>query len=447
MRLVDSFLVISSTWLFFFSGRLDLVEMPPRPSLKNFLASARAALVQPRSQQSAPLTFVVGNESAGRVTIYIHKYLLYTCANKNSCPDLDSLCSAVVFAYLRSSTADRPMHIPVANLTRPDLALRTEMACVLRHAGLRPSDLITLSEVSPQAGPSDTSLWMLVDHNCLTGPLSEYAGRVIGCVDHHADEAVISSSAKLRVVEPCGSCMSLVVHECREVWDSLAGQAVEGGEDAKEDDEKLAMLGLAPILVDTINLTSKDKVRPKDLAAVAYLKQKLRNPDGLDTTAYFDEITKVKEDISSLSFRDIFRKDYKEWTEQQGRDQTLRLGISCVVQDLDYLVDKAGDDPESLVREFGDWVSERKLDVAAIMTTSHPGGEFQRNLLVWGASSAGIETVHRFRAIAGERSLGLETWGDGALDDGDKRLAWRQGDLTSSRKQVAPLLREAMKKA
>jgi exopolyphosphatase len=59
----------------------------------------------------------------------------------------------------------------------------------------------------------------------------------------------------------------------------------------------------------------------------------------------------------------------------------------------------------------------------------------------------GKEAVGRFQDVG--RTLQLEQWEEGGLDgDGrDTRFAWRQGDLAASRKQVAPLLRESLKKS
>ncbi|KPM35445.1 hypothetical protein AK830_g11116 [Neonectria ditissima] len=385
--------------------------MSSRQTLQAFLATARKALGTPAAQRTAPLTFVVGNESA----------------------DLDSLSCAVVYAYIRTNSPPHALHIPLSNLPRADLGLRTEMTAVLKSAGLSPADLLTLSDL-PDLHPDDTR-WMLVDHNCLTGALKKFAGRVVGCIDHHSDEGAVAQSVSPRVVEPCGSCMSLVVHETKDAWDALSGDVDDG--DASAEDEKLAKIGLASILSDTINLTAKEKVRDKDPEAVAFLRAKIRDP-AFDRTRYFDDISAVKEDISGLNFRDIFRKDYKEWDEAG-----LRLGISCSVQGFDYLVAKAGG-ALPLLDDLAAWTRERDLDVASLMTTSHPGGEFQRHLLVWGLTDDGKAAVERFRSVADK--LELTTWGDGALDDGASRGAWRQHNLGSSRKQVAPLLREALKK-
>ncbi|KAF4415631.1 hypothetical protein F53441_14613 [Fusarium austroafricanum] len=379
--------------------------MTSRLSLGGFLTKAKAALAAPAAQRKGPLTFVK--------------------------IDLDSLCSAVVYAYLRTHTPPHTLHIPLSNLPRDDLALRTEMSAVLKHAGLTLKDLLTLSEL-PDLKPEETR-WLLVDHNSLTGPLKKFSDQVTGCVDHHADEGVISKDADPRVIEVCGSCMSLIVDETRKIWDEISSQDAEDSDAAAEND-KLTRLALGPIISDTINLTAKEKVREKDLKAVSFLEERI----SFNRNTYFDEISAVKEDISDLSFRDIFRKDYKEWD-----GSGLKLGISCVVQNFDYLADKAGA-TEPLLDTFEDWAKERELDVAAIMTTSHPGGEFQRHLLVWGLTDEGREAVDRF--VKDGDKLKLETWKEGELDHhGHRRFAWRQKELAASRKQVAPLLREALK--
>ncbi|KAH8172207.1 DHHA2 domain-containing protein [Sarocladium implicatum] len=393
--------------------------MPPRASLQAFMATARAALAAPTSAtpRSQPLTFVIGNESA----------------------DLDSLCSAIVLAYMRTHTPPHTLHIPLSNLPRDDLSLRPEMTAALNHAGLAPSDLLTLSDLPDLR--LLTTRWLLVDHNAPTGQLRDQHGsEVIGCIDHHADEKYVATDASPRVVEPCGSCMSLVVRDAKTVWQELAGQDQES-KDAAAENEKLAKLALAPILIDTTNLKSKDKVQPADIEAVQFLETLIRDP-AFNRTEFFDAITEVKADISKLSLRDIFRKDYKEW-----QDNGLTLGISSVVQNLDYLISTVGSGSEDeFLSAFEKWAEERNLDIASIMTTSHgEEGEFKRELVFWGISEGGKAVLPRF-ADAMTEELGLEKWKDGKLDT-DRRMAWRQNNLSASRKQVAPYIREVMKGA
>ena len=347
-------------------------------------------------------------------------------------PDLDSLCSALVYAYLRTQAPPRTLHIPLSNLSRSELPLRTEMTAVLGQAGLSPSDLLTVSELPDQLRAEDTR-WLLVDHNSLTGPLRKFSGQVVGCVDHHTDEGAVPRDAQPRVIEPCGSCMSLVIEESKSLWEEQLASR-------NDEEQTLAKLALAPILIDTINLKEKHKVKEKDLSSAAFLEEKLKGSD-YTRDSWFETIDQVKSDISGLNFRDIFRKDYKEWTEGD-----LKLGISSVVKELDYLVDvKAEGSEEKFLDAVEEWATERNLDVVSLMTASNPDGEFQRNLFVWGRSPKGSEALGQFLDLG--KSLKLEPYGNGRLDgDGGKRLAWRQYDLAASRKQVAPLLRDALKK-
>jgi hypothetical protein len=51
------------------------LNMASRLSLGGFLAKAKAALTAPAAQRKGPLTFVVGNESAGKSSIISEKAL------------------------------------------------------------------------------------------------------------------------------------------------------------------------------------------------------------------------------------------------------------------------------------------------------------------------------------------------------------------------------------
>jgi exopolyphosphatase len=309
------------------------------------------------------------------------------------------------------------------------------MTAVLRHAGLTSSDLLTLSEL-PNLEQQDTR-WLLVDHNAPTGQVKDrYKSHVIGCIDHHAEEDFVVKDAQTRVIEPCGSCMSLVVDSSKEIWEALTSQAAESNDITVEDD-KLAKLALAPILIDTVNLSAEEKVKPKDVQSVQFIENKIRDKS-FDRTKFFDDISDVKADISQLSFRDIFRKDYKEW-----QDNDLTLGISSIVQNLDYLISTASGQ-DNFLAEFEKWAKERKLDIASIMTTFHSdSGGFQRELVIWSFTDGGAKVLRRFNEMSGD--LKLNTWREGKLDIDKTRQAWRQENLAASRKQVAPLIRDAMK--
>jgi len=411
--------------------------------------------------------------------------------------DLDSLCSAVLLAYFRTHTPPHTLHIPLSNLPRADLALRPELSAVLRPAGLGPDDLLTLSDL-PQGDNSlgpDQTRWLLVDHNAPAGHLSSLsASNLIGCIDHHEDEGVIprDSLDGPRVIAKCGSCTSLVVDQSRAAWDDLASSSSSPPSSAI--DAELAHLALGPILIDTINLTSKDKTTDLDISAVEFAEAKITttttsaSSKKYDRTAFHDEIAHLKEDISSLTYRDILRKDYKQWSEGG-----LKLGTSSVVQGFGYLIttptnsnnnknnsNEQQHDKHSTRRskslflsELKRWAAEQKLDIVAVMTTCTLEGRFSRELLVWAFGGAQAVGVAPQFAKRNEEALGLETWNAGELDDdagrhgprhhseegGEERegrredgggeeewrACWTQRRLECSRKQIAPLLREAMR--
>lgn len=312
------------------------------------------------------------------------------------------------------------------------------MTATLQHVGLEPQDLLTLDDL-PHLEPNDTR-WLLVDHNSLTGPLARFSERVVGCVDHHVDEGHVPTDcgSEPRVIETCGSCASLIAEHCRSAWDDLATEGASS-RDAADADRGMALMALSAIFSDTVYLTAKDKTTPKDVSAADYLEAKLRGTD-YDRKAFCDKIVAVRLDISSLSLRDIFRKDYKEWTEGD-----LRLGTGSVVQNFDYLLDKAGS-AKVFTDELGAWAAEKELDLVAVMTLSVAGGGYERELLLWARNERAVKIARRF---ADERSeeLGLTEFREGILDDGGEsqwRRAWTQGNLNASRKQIAPLIRTAM---
>jgi exopolyphosphatase len=262
--------------------------------------------------------------------------------------------------------------------------------------------------------------------------------------------------------------MSLILDQCQSTWASLSSSpACEDGTPTTECDAHLARVALAPILIDTTNLTSKDKTTDQDVRAAELAESKLQsspqptttatttttnpnpNPAPYDRTTYHNTLATLKEQILHLSYRDILRKDYKRWSEG-----ALALGMSTVVQGLAYTFTEVGaQSRDAFLAALRGWAAEQRLDVAAVMTVSKPGGVFTRELLVWGVSEEGGKVVRDFGRRFGER-LGLEAWGGGELDgvggvegEGECRVCWRQGGVEYSRKQVAPMLREAMRES
>jgi exopolyphosphatase len=375
--------------------------------------------------------------------------------------------------------------VPLCNLPRADLVLRPELQAALAgsnsvpklecgsdltpdtQGGIPLDSLITLSELPDDLTAADTK-WLLVDHNALTGSLAKRFQRsVFGCIDHHVDEGVVPIPCSQaigkfpRIIETCGSCASLVVDYALDAWRQLAEQ-----EPDQATDRVLAQLALAPILVDTSNLKSANKTVDIDRRSVAMaeavlgLTDEKRNNDkakvtfnalyeidnDYDRTAYYDELSHLKNDLSTFSYSDILRKDYKQWREKTESVGGLTVGFSTVSQGLGYLLKNIGD-RDALLAGLEKHAKERNLDIAVIMTVQHDEGGFARQLLLWAWSEPAVKAVKGFVETNTEK-LDLKPWGHGQLDnagkDGEWRTCWTHR-TEFSRKQMAPLLRDAMK--
>ena len=380
---------------------------------------------------------------------------------------MDSLTSSLLYAYLRSTHPPlkgfSKIYVPFLNIPKDKIRLRQEFALICEKAGVKTDSLLTLDEISDDVVKSENIKWLLVDHNKPTGRLAKFLPeQVIGTVDHHDEENFIINPTIVepRVVQKAGSCTSLVVDYCRSAWDTISssslstGGANGQGESAINDsaftmtwDAQVAKLALASILIDTSNLTNPDKVEPIDEEAVAYLEAKImlspREAKSWKRKAFYKEIKEAKSNIGILTFEEILEKDYKQWDEG-----SLRLGISSVVKDLDFLSKKVE------IGSFHDLVDgfmvQHDLDIFAIMTHAKSNkGERYRQIQLQAKSSA-IEHAKRF-VQNNENDLRLEQSPITGIQiqhspesEGIWRTTWLQKDNSKSRKQVAPLLRAAM---
>lgn len=301
-----------------------------------------------------------------------------------------------------------------------------------------------------------------MDHNKLQGALGDqYSGQVNGVIDHHDEENVVSQNTgrEPRIVEKCGSCTSLVVRYVKSTWDDISstslssGAAHAQGEAAIDDsvvaqgwDAQVAQMALASVLVDTANLTAPGKVQEVDREAVEYLEAKIqisaKDAKGWSRDDFYKELDEAKRDIGGLTLHEILMKDYKQWTENN-----MNLGISSVVKPISFLVDKAED--TAFETELERYMKGNKLQIFAIMTTStNAEGKFQRELLVFAHDCAACYTdkfTERATPELGLEESGIEGVNVSTSGSDGWLKTWRQTDLSKSRKQVAPLLREAMR--
>ncbi|EMF11909.1 DHH phosphoesterase [Sphaerulina musiva SO2202] len=432
-----------------------------RMSVRTFLVTAKRSLQQAIKNQT-PASFIIGNESA----------------------DLDSITCALVYGYIQSSKVESKrtgkLYIPITNLSASDLSLRPELTALLQHADISPSELITLDDLSlggeerensPPFLPAEKTDWTLVDHNSLQGKLGDlYRHRIHAVIDHHEDENLIPHHPDIspRIITKSASCSSLVTNYLRETWQDLGSMVSSTIGSAQEDgrlvddfayastwDAQVAKLALGPILIDSINIEATHKISEADTKAVRFLEAKIhishKYGKSYSRETFYAELNEAKSNIEGMSLRDILRKDYKQWQEGD-----LKLGISSVVQSMQYLRERKEEDLRHVVQK---WASERCLNVFAIMTAHHHGEDddddddgFRRELVLYAFDDKGKTAAERFFQ-KGEGELQLEDAAGGESSSSDVSAQskfvferfWNQNNLEASRKRVGPLLRENMR--
>ena len=397
------------------------------------LQSIRDYLLKAKAQLQAQVTLKGGQ---GKVDLVIG----------NESADLDSITSALVYGFTHSGE-DGDILIPVTNIPASDLPLRPELTTLLRHADVSPSDLITLDDLGEIPLPLEAANVWLVDHNALQGSLGKhYADSICGVIDHHDDEGKVPRDAHPRIIEKSGSCSSLVANYCHGAWEDIASKITSANSDEAHIGAQVAKLALGSILIDTYDLKSEDKVTSHDLKAVGYLETVIRVSDEkYDRDTFFEEINTAKSSLDSLSVPDILRKDYKQWSEGE-----LTLGISSVVKPIAYLDGKITEADGDIVRTLVSFAREHSLHLYAVMTAyTTESGDFARQLLLLSLEDGNpTAAVHRFVKSSSNdlqlRDLDNDVCTLPATDSLPFCQLWDQKNIAASRKQVGPMLREAM---
>ena len=212
---------------------------------------------------------------------------------------------------------------------------------------------------------------------------------------------------------------------------------------------QIAKLALASILIDTANLTAKSKTEPVDREAVEYLEAKItmvpQEAKSWDRDRFYEMMQEAKADIGGFSLGEILEKDYKQWNESG-----LNLGMSSVVKDLAFLVDKVED--RSFAESLDNFMSEKDLKIFAILTSVRPiGGKHLKQMLLQAKPEANDAAKAFLRTDAEDLKLeeidlsGFESQQD--PKDGEMwRNVWSRNRSNSSRKTIAPMLRAAMQR-
>ncbi len=333
------------------------------------------------------------------------------CVVGNEAADLDSMASAVMYAYCRdrSSDANGITYVPVINIPRADYKLRTEAVYLFTEAGIDPDWLIFIDEIDLAALNSRGRLKIaLVDHNKPAAAQADFASTVIEVIDHHKDEGLFTGATP-RVIEPVGSAATLVAQA---ILDRDPALLEEGS----------AKLLLGTILLDTVNLDPEAKRATEQDEKIV---DQLLSLSGANRTELFDTLQFEKFNVSALSSADLLRKDYKQWKMGE-----TRVGISSVLLSVaDWLKKDAG-----LSASLAGYAKSQGLDVLIAMN-AYTNPDFTRELVTYCPDEA-LRT--RLLDFLNASDLGLSAISSDAVDAATALYA--QANLGYSRKKLQPLL-------
>ncbi|KAI0046791.1 DHH phosphoesterase [Auriscalpium vulgare] len=376
----------------------------------------------------------------------------WTIVMGNEAGDLDSLASAVAYAWYATSHL-KQLTIPLIQTARADLRLRAENLHALQLAGVPPDRLLTSDDL-PSA-PAEK--FALVDHNVLA---ASFTGHVVAVVDHHADEGQ-HLDAKPRIIEvPTGSCSSLVARLFEREWKE--GVTPE-----------IARLLFSAVLVDTNGLKPGGKAQAvdRDMAAFLWPRTALGIEGAAlhgDAPAEVREVKEVRElnevlsakkgSVEHLGARDLLRRDYKEYEHGLPGEPagTVKVGLATVPRSAKALL-KGADEGREFWGACGAWMDERALGVLGVLTTWREDAKFGKR----GAGRGRREMLWAVRA-AEDAPLPTRLWAglEGAAElrvkrkDGPgKKFAavgvpqgvvtrvYEQGNADATRKATAPLVK------
>ena len=356
--------------------------------LKNFLKQAQLLVANNTFKK-----VVVGNESA----------------------DLDSIISANLLAYAYFKMGDE-LIIPLINCNKEDYKLRTESYGLLKRYDIDENDLIFIDSIDDSLinNPNNIEV-IIVDHNKLPDNLRAWDNSVISIFDHHQDIEMYSN-AKPRIFETIGSCSTLVAQFILDKQASIF------------KNEEIAILNIAPILVDTVNLDQEQgRVTEKD----SEVFNKLKVFTSTDVQKLFMDLQIMKSDVSTLDSRDLLRKDYKQWTKP-----SFTYGMSSVPLSINDWLQK----DSKITSACEAYMQENSLNLLLVMTAYVNDG-FNRELIIIAPDFIFLD---KFYIMLNNAGLGLSNYSVELKSD-KAILTLNQAGLGFSRKKIQPLIEDFLR--
>ncbi|KAG9276239.1 exopolyphosphatase PRUNE1 [Astyanax mexicanus] len=362
--------------------------------MEAYLRSCRDALQGHMKNSSGSLHLVLGNEAC----------------------DMDSMVSALTFAYFLSKTLDSgKAAVPVLNIPRAEFSLRSDNIFLLRETGLSQDYLLFRDEVDFN-GLQQLAI-TLVDHNVLPqadGALEKY---VVEVIDHHRLERAPSPSCPV-TVETVGSCATLVTERIVQKAPELL-------------DQQVAQLLYGTIITDCVNMAPEaGKVTPKDSQYAILLET--RFPKLPPRNILFQSLQNAKFDVSGLNTEQMLLKDMKAVS---GGD--LKLAVSVIYMTLESFLQR-----QRLQQELCEFCHKYSYNLVVAMTISFiDSKEPFRQLAVYSSSTLYRDEVSKALEKAKNPNLELSPMSSPYSDV----KAFVQGNTLASRKKVLPIISDFLK--
>lgn len=367
---------------------------------------------------------------------------LYRFVTGNQSADMDSVVSAISYAYFYhlKNPSEAPF-LPLVNINRDELRLRRDIVLLLKAHSLNEKSLFFLDDVEQLTkGNASTLEVVLVDHCNLQGTLltklyEEKRLKVVGIIDHHADEEVFKDASP-RIIQGNGSCSALVYN----YWKAQLGEV----------EEELVQLLLGPLLIDTSNMTQK--VEEGDVIAFADYEKVLNagvvnlNVEGEKSSIddFYKTLKTAKKDLTLFSFFDILRKDYKQFKFTSLSGKQVRMGFSSLGKSIAWVLKTY---PTSEVTStFDKMVDTFGLDAVVITTsyTQKENDQYTREFCYYST----LEELDNLAQLVEPLQLSLDFYKKAAVEEKlaevnntKKFKVYNQANIYASRKQVVPVVK------
>lgn len=377
--------------------------------------------------------------------------LPYTFVTGNQSADMDSVVSALTFAYFTNLQSTDKFIIPLINIPKDNLRLRKDIVKLLSYHSITEDLLYFVEDFEKLSQDSNKVLVNLVDHNNIQGDELHKAyddGKIeiVGILDHHADEGEFLK-ADPRIIRTCGSNSSLVFNYFYEKFFSNDQQFFDKQHEVME-------LLLGPLLIDT-NCMSQKVEEPDTIAFKNYQKglgnqfqQLFISENGKSEIENFHSTLKAaKKDFEGFSFMDTLRKDYKQFTFSGGD----RVGFSSLGKSFKWIFTNYS--KEEIEKTLADALVANKLDLLVMSDsfTRKDTYKYTREFAYYyeDKDKARYEDLYKYAQEPlqlNDNVYGIEKIRSKieAVNQKGHYKLFDQGNTAASRKQIVPIVKDIL---